>query len=149
MRSVGIEQVDGVGECIVLEYVTGQTLDQVQGSRADRRRWFEQLVEAVGYIHSQQVVHSDLKPQNIIVTDNGHNVKLIDFGLADADNFAELKQPAGTLRYVSPEQQNGGNADVRIILLHYYTPPRVHWLYSRRCHSYTDLISVAFRTISL
>lgn len=113
VRAVSLEQVDGVGECLVQEYVQGQTLDQIQGNRSDRHRWFEQIVEVVGYIHSQQVVHRDLKPQNIIVTDNGRNVKLIDFGLADADNYAELKQPAGTLRYVSPEQQRGGDADVR------------------------------------
>lgn len=113
VRAVALEQVGNLGQCIVEEYVVGQTLDVVKGSRAERYRWFLQLIEIVGYIHSQQVVHRDLKPQNVMITDNGQHVKLLDFGLADADNYAELKQAAGTLRYVSPEQQAGGDSDFR------------------------------------
>ena len=40
-------------------------------------------------------------------------VKLIDFGLADTDSYAMLKEPAGTDGYISPEQQKGGPTDVR------------------------------------
>ncbi len=60
-----------------------------------------------------QVVHRDLKPSNMMVTRNGSVLKLIDFGLADADSYAILKEPAGTDGYVSPEQQKGGPTDVR------------------------------------
>lgn len=113
VRAVGMEHVEGIGECIVQELVSGPTLDKAKGTRETRRRWYEQLVEVVGYIHGQQVVHRDLKPQNVLVTDNGQHIKLIDFGLADSDNYAELKQAAGTLRYISPEQMDGGLPDVR------------------------------------
>lgn len=113
VHAVSMEEVEGVGCCIVEEYVIGQTLDKVRSSRANRRRCYEQLVDAVGYIHSQQVVHRDLKPQNVVVTDNGQHIRLIDFGLADAENFVELKQPAGTLRYTSPEQREGAEPDAR------------------------------------
>ena len=61
----------------------------------------------------QQVVHRDLKPRNVMVTSNGGYVKLIDFGLADTDSHAILKQPAGTLRYIAPEQARLAQADVR------------------------------------
>lgn len=113
VKAVGLEQVAGLGECLVMEYVQGLTLDAFVGSRAERRRLAGQMVETVAWVHAHQVVHRDLKPQNILVTDNGHNLKIIDFGLADADNYAVLKQAAGTLAYVSPEQQQGGNPDVR------------------------------------
>lgn len=113
VKAVGLEPVEGLGECLVMEYVQGLTLDAFVGSCAERRRLAEQMVEAVAWVHAHQVVHRDLKPQNILVTDNGHNLKIIDFGLADADNYAVLKQAAGTPAYVSPEQQKGGSPDVR------------------------------------
>lgn len=113
VRTQGMEHVEGLGMCIVQEYVEGKTLDKAKGCKADRRRWFKELLEAVGYIHSLQIVHRDLKPQNVLVADNGQHIRLIDFGLADADNFIELKQTAGTLHYMSPEQQKGGTPDAR------------------------------------
>ena len=64
-------------------------------------------------IYSKQIVHRDLKPENIIITHNGQNVKLIDFGLSDADWFAVLKIPAGTRRYAAPELIGGKAVDCR------------------------------------
>ena len=69
--------------------------------------------EAVDYIHTKGIVHRDLKPENIIITKNGNNVKLTDFGLADSCSYAILKQPAGTPQYMSPEQMQTAVADVR------------------------------------
>ena len=51
-----------------------------------------------------QLIHKDIKPNNILVTYNGNNIKLIDFGLADQDDYDILKIPAGTKRYLAPEQ---------------------------------------------
>ena len=79
----------------------------------DLRRVVVEIAEALAFIHRQQVVHRDLKSQNIMITHNGHYVKLIDFGLADTDSHAILKQPAGTLRYMAPEQAQQTQADVR------------------------------------
>ena len=116
VTAVGMEQVDGLGECLVMEFVDGVTLaNWLQGDtkQSERRRIAEELTDAVGYIHSKGIVHRDLKPENILITRNGGYVKLIDFGLADSDSHAVLKQPAGTLQYMSPEQVVVADADVR------------------------------------
>lgn len=116
VMTVGLERVEGLGNCIVMEYVEGPTLKswlKTKHSRKERRMIAMQIVKAVEYIHSKGIVHRDLKPENIIVTTNGDNVKLIDFGLADTDSHTILKQPAGTLKYMSPEQMQTAVADVR------------------------------------
>ena len=112
-RPISIEAVEGFGQCIVMECIEGVTLDEFQTDRTGRRRIAFQIVETMAYVHSCQVVHRDLKPSNIMVTQNGQNVKIIDFGLADADNYAVLKQPAGTPRYIAPEQLTSNEPDVR------------------------------------
>ncbi|MBR1464078.1 MAG: serine/threonine protein kinase [Prevotella sp.] len=102
--------------CIVTEWIDGDTLDDfltTHPTLAERRHIATELAEALAYIHSQQVVHRDLKPSNIMVTHNGHYLKVIDFGLADTDSHAILKQPAGTLKYMSPEQAQQAIPDVR------------------------------------
>jgi serine/threonine protein kinase len=99
-----------------MEYVDGTTLKEWllgKHSLKERRRVADELTNAIGYIHSKGIVHRDLKPENIMVTRNGENVKLIDFGLADTDSHAILKQPAGTPDYMSPEQRQTAVADTR------------------------------------
>lgn len=115
VQATGLEEVPGLGECIVMEYVEGSTLKEVMEQGLSSRtaaRLMDELTDAVAYIHSLGIVHRDLKPSNIIVTQGGH-VKLIDFGLADTRAHAFLKQSAGTERYMSPEQAAGGKPDAR------------------------------------
>jgi serine/threonine protein kinase len=83
-----LEEIDGVGRCIVQEWIDGVTLGEwlrTKPSKAARKRVFSQLMDALEYIHSLQLVHHDLKPDNILITRNGANVKLIDFGLSATD----------------------------------------------------------------
>lgn len=113
---VGLETVDGLGECIVMEYIDGKTLsDWIKDNpdRSRRRKVASDLAGILKYIHSKHIVHRDLKPENIMVSNNGDAVKLIDFGLADTDSHAVLKQPAGTSGYMSPEQLQNCCPDVR------------------------------------
>lgn len=98
------------GPCIVMEYVDGVTLREFLAEKPDARtrlKIVRELLSAMAYYHSLQIIHRDLKPDNILITRNGHNVKLIDFGLADSDYHGVLKQPAGSNRYAAPEQVAG------------------------------------------
>lgn len=117
VRVYSLEEVDGMGLCIVMEWIDGRPLDrwlaEKRPSAAMRRRVVRQLLDAMTHWHTQQVVHRDLKPSNILVTNNGNNVKVIDFGLADGDRYAVLKEPAYTLSYASPEQLHGEPLDCR------------------------------------
>lgn len=117
-RTEGLEEVAGLGLCIVMEYVDGQSLrDCIKEHRlslADASRVADELCQALSYIHGRQTVHRDLKPANIMLTNNGRHVKLVDFGLSDADDFAVFKEPAGTRRYAAPEQfDNDAKVDAR------------------------------------
>ena len=87
-----LEDVPEIGRCIVMEYVDGLTLAEwikTSPSRAQRERVLAQLLEVLEYIHSLQLVHHDLKSSNILITRNGQNVKLIDFGLSDTDSTSD------------------------------------------------------------
>ena len=88
-ETYSLENVEGCGRCIVMEYVDGTTLAEwltTNPSKAARQRVMMQLLDALEYIHSLQLVHHDLKSSNILITRNGQNVKLIDFGLSNTDS---------------------------------------------------------------
>lgn len=109
------EAIAGIGSCIVMEYVDGQTLDKFLAHNPTKKETLivlEEMLKAVGYVHRKQIIHRDIKPTNIIVLSDGHHIKLIDFGLADSEAYEILKQPCGTEGYVSAEQKCGVN-DVR------------------------------------
>lgn len=115
VKTTGMETIGG-SPFIVMEYVEGETLKDylaTNPSGSAKLRIARELIDAVSYLHRLDIVHRDLKPSNIMVTRGGRNVKVVDFGLADADFFAILKQPSGTEGYMSPEQTEGSLPDVR------------------------------------
>ena len=124
VKAVDYCRIPPYGMCLVMEWVDGVTLKRwLYGpcspdfprlpNMVERRRVALEIVKAVEYIHSLQVVHRDLKPSNIMVTRTGRQVKLIDFGIADTDSFTIFKQPGGTKGYISPEQRKISVTDER------------------------------------
>lgn len=104
----------GLGNCVVMRWVDGDSLSTLIGRKdIPYRSIFLELCDALEYLHRNQIIHRDLKPSNILITRNGNHVKLIDFGLSDADWYAVFKNPAGTIEYVSPEQRAGESLDCR------------------------------------
>ncbi len=109
--------IPGLGNCIEMEWVDGVTLAEFlskgHSGKTILRKIALQLCDALSYLHSKQIVHRDLKPSNILITHNGNYVKLIDFGLSDADSWSILKGPAGTESYAAPELLAGDPVDNR------------------------------------
>lgn len=117
-RTIGMEDLKDLGPTITMEYVDGMTLyDFMQTRQFDKTLAYKitcQLMDALEYMHSKQIYHRDLKPQNIMVTHGAYEVKIIDFSLSDGEAFSVLKSPAGTMGYIAPEQlQHGAKADAR------------------------------------
>lgn len=102
---------------LVMEYIAGLPIDQHVAVRklslAERLRLFQQVCQAVAYAHRHLVVHCDLKPNNILVSEEG-TAKLLDFGTAklfqpfDAKpSVTRLQDRYLTPEYASPEQIRG------------------------------------------
>ena len=115
VRVESLEDDAVAGKCIVMEYIEGVTLDnwlQAKPSLKERKRILDQLLDAVVHCHSRNIYHHDLKPSNILIT-NDNRLKLIDFGLSDGPQYAVFKQAAGSSGFAAPEQADGGTADGR------------------------------------
>ena len=113
---------DGGTYFIVMEYVRGTDLKSAirQRGAINQRKVAEigsQVCQALTTAHGQDIIHRDIKPQNIMVQPDG-NVKVMDFGIMCAKNSVKTQTASvlGTAHYISPEQAQGkelnGTSDI-------------------------------------
>ncbi|MGM9881977.1 MAG: Stk1 family PASTA domain-containing Ser/Thr kinase [Bacilli bacterium] len=120
-----IVEVYDVGEedgnyYIVMEYIEGKTLKQLLQKRGALTLTevidiMSQLTDGLAHAHEAYIIHRDIKPQNIMIEDNGL-VKITDFGIAMALNSTQLTQTnsvMGSVHYLPPEQANGKGSTVK------------------------------------
>ena len=101
---------------IAMELVSGKTLHQ---RLLERRRYdlkqigsiVEQLLSALSYAHQNGVIHQDIKPANILMTNDGQ-IKVTDFGIAHVESTRVVinSEPMGTPHFMAPELLNGNSA---------------------------------------
>ncbi|OZJ03553.1 hypothetical protein BZG36_04184, partial [Bifiguratus adelaidae] len=107
---------------VITEYCShGELYDKLveigRCSEDQARRWFDQILSAVGYCHERNIVHRDLKLENILLDDRD-NIKLCDFGFTrEAENRRMLESFCGSMAYSAPEivlckKYTGPEADV-------------------------------------
>jgi serine/threonine-protein kinase len=104
---------------MVMELVNGRTLREMSAKTRipvpQVLQYTRQVLAALDYAHSHGVVHRDVKPTNIMITQDGQT-KLLDFGIAISDRSAELTAPGfmvGSINYMSPEQIAGDKATTK------------------------------------
>jgi len=116
-----------IGRVIVMEYVEGESLEARIGGEGlswwQARPYVGQMLTALEHAHGADVVHRDVKPQNVLLADtptrHGNRLKMTDFGLAKLTASAEQSRTVtegvyGSLSYMSPEQVEGlGGVDHR------------------------------------
>jgi eukaryotic-like serine/threonine-protein kinase len=109
--------VDRDHSYIILEFVRGKTMREIDRSKISFDEAIGltvQLLEALQYAHAQGIIHRDIKPGNIIVTED-RVLKVMDFGLArrmsDVSNLTQSGEIVGTIAYLPPERFLGKSGD--------------------------------------
>lgn len=114
---------EGDKQFLVMDYVEGQTLEELLETRAQPfpenqvLAWAAQICDALAYLHARTppIIFRDLKPGNLMVSSNGQTIKLIDFGIVRLFKPGAGKDTTalGTPGYAAPEQYGKGQSDAR------------------------------------
>lgn len=115
---------DGKVHYIVMEYVDGQNLKEIIQEEGRLEEYTaldiaKQIARALSAAHRNGIIHRDIKPHNILISKDGRQVKVADFGIAKAvssSTMTNMGSVIGSVHYISPEQAKGkhltSNADL-------------------------------------
>ena len=116
-RALDFVQIEGMGDCIVFEYVEGKSLaEHVRvGTLSEKqvKSVLAEVCEALYYLHRNGIVHCNLNPDNIMVTANDCRVKLIDLGVPETKQEADRELLIKEMEFVAPEIIKGEDYDSR------------------------------------
>ena len=116
-KAVDFVNVEGLGKCLVLEFVEGKSLlEHVRVGTLSTKQVKNVIIEvcdALYYMHRNRIVHCNLKPENIIVTANDCRAKIIDIGVPKTEPKADRELLIKEMEYVAPEIIKGEEFDAR------------------------------------
>jgi len=116
VRTYDFLQLPQLGQSIIYEYITGQTLRSlIESGSILTTTLTDCIVRSIGialsHIHASGAAHLDLKPENIMVNPTTGMLKVIDFGFADSEEFYLFRNVGGTPRYSPPAADSASATD--------------------------------------
>ena len=115
-KALGFEKIQDLGECIILEYIEGKSLaEHIRVGTLNEKEVKYILVDicdALNYMHQRGVYHCNLKPENVIVTNEGR-AKVIDLGLPETEYKSDHELLIKENEFIAPELIKGEEADPR------------------------------------
>ena len=116
-KAIDFVRIEGLGDCIVFEYIDGKSLaEHVRVGTLTEKQVKNVLVDVcdgLSYLHRNNVVHCNLKPENVIVTAADCRAKLIDIGIPETDPDADRELLIKEMEFIAPEIIKGESFDNR------------------------------------
>lgn len=116
-KALGFENIQGLGDCIVFEFVDGKTLaEHVRVGTLNEKQIKSVLIDicdALNYMHQRGIIHCDLKPENIVITANDCRAKIIDIGLPETEYKTDRELLIKENEFIAPELIKGEEGDQR------------------------------------
>ena len=116
-KALDFVKVEGLGDCIVFEYVEGKSLaEHVRvGTLSEKqvKNILTEICDGLNFLHRNGLVHCNLNPENVMVSANDGHVKLIDIGVPETKQDADRELLIKEMEFVAPEIIKGEDFDSR------------------------------------